>query len=164
VTPFAAPDRLAMATQMRRAVQIIERWAQRTVHRGTGTPLSPNETHLLSHLADEPAQRMSALADWQGVDRSTMSLQIRSLVQRGLAQRVPDPSDRRAAMVELSDEGRTALEEYVGRASQILERTVQGWPDEDLARFEQYLSRFAADLTATVEEEAAPPPDRSGGT
>lgn len=152
--PFTASDRIALASQMREAVQVIERWVQRTVHRGTGTLLSPNETHLLSHLAEDPGRRMSALADRQGVDRSTMSLQIRSLAQRGLVERTPDPTDRRASLIVLSEEGRTVLEEYVSRASQILERTVQGWSDEDLADFERYLSRFAADLTATVEEEA----------
>jgi DNA-binding MarR family transcriptional regulator len=154
VTPFAASDRIALAAQMRGAVQIIERWVQRTVHRGTGTLLSPNETHLLSHLAEGPAQRMSSLADRQGVDRSTMSLQIRSLVQRGLIERTPDPTDRRASLIALSEEGREVLEEYVARASQILERTVRGWSDEELERFEQDLSRFAADLTTTVVEEA----------
>lgn len=157
MTILEEPSRLAIATQMRRSVQTIERWIQRTVHRGTGTDLSPNEIHLLSHLADEPPQRMSALAERQGVDRSTMSLRIRTLVQRGLAQRLPDPTDRRATMVELSDEGREMFEEYIGRASRILERTVQEWSDADLAHFEHYLTRFAADLTTALEKESAGP-------
>lgn len=158
MTSHTVVERVALASQMRRAVQIIERWVQRTVHRRTGTELSPNETHLLSHLGDEPPQRMSTLAQWQGVDRSTMSLQIRSLVGRGLVQRVSDPTDRRAAMVSLTEEGESVLMEYVERAAQILERTVENWSDADLAQFERYLTRFAEDLSATVEEDIS---DRS---
>ena len=65
-------------------------------------------------------------------------------------ERTPDPTDRRASLIVLSEEGRRVLEEYVTRASQILERTVQGWSDEDLTDFERHLSRFAADLKRSL--------------
>ena len=155
--PSVESDRLALAAQMQGAVQIIERWLQRTVHRATGTHLSPNEIQLLSQLADSPGRRLSALADRQEVDRSTMSLQIRNLVQRGLVTRTPDPRDRRATLISLSSEGQEVLEEYLARAARILERTVRQWSGAELSRFERDLSRFAADLTATVEAEAARP-------
>lgn len=147
-------DRAVLALSMRQAVQAIERWAQRTVHRSTGTALSPNETHLLTRLADAPAQRLGALAQWQGVDRSTMSLQISSLAARELVHRVPDPTDRRATLIGLSEAGRTALDEFVARASRLLEETTAAWSDEDLAAFDGYLARFAADLSATLGDDA----------
>ena len=157
--PSPAPtpvDRTVLAAHMGAAVQAIERWARRTLHRDSGTSLSRNETHLLAHLATLPPQRMGELAQWQGVDRSTMSVQIRSLGERELVDRSPDPADRRASTVTLSAEGRAMLEKYLGRASQILELTFSGRSDQDLARFDGYLARFAADLGHGLADDQAP--------
>lgn len=151
----AGQDRSAVAAELRRAVAIIERWSKRTMHRHTGTELSPNETHLLTHLAASAPQRMGALADWQGVDRSTMTMQIGSLVDRGLAQRTPDPADRRATIIELTDHGSRTLEDYTGRASVILSSALDGWSDAELGRFSRDLGRFADDLQAALATNPA---------
>lgn len=147
-------DRTVLAARIGEAVQAIERWARRTLHRDSGTALSRNETHLLAHLATLPPQRMGELAQWQGVDRSTMSVQIRSLAARDLVERLPDPADRRATTVALSAAGRAALEDFVGPAAEILERTLADWSDEDIARFDGYLTRFAATLGAAAGDAA----------
>ena len=151
----AEQDRSTVASELRRAVAIIQRWSQRTMHRRTGTELSPNETHLLTHLAASAPQRMGTLADWQGVDRSTMTMQIGSLVDRGLAQRTPDPADRRATIIELTDHGTQTLEDYAGRASGILSDALEGWSDAQLGHFSRDLGRFADDLQAALANNSA---------
>lgn len=151
----AEQDRMAVASELRRAVATIHRWSQRTMHRRTGTELSPNETHLLTHLAASPPQRMGALADWQGVDRSTMTMQIGSLVDRGLARRTPDPADRRATIIDLTDHGAQILEHYSGRASAILSDALEGWSDAELGRFSRDLGHFADDLQAALAKDSA---------
>lgn len=151
----ATTDRSAVASELRRAVATIQRWSQRTLHRRTGTELSPNETHLLAHLAASPPQRMGAMAEWHGVDRSTMTMQIHSLVDRGLAQRTQDPADRRATIIELTDHGTQALQDYTGRASAILSDTLDGWSDADLERFSRDLGRFADHLQAALATNSA---------
>ena len=79
--------RASVARELRRTVAEIQRWTQRWLHRRTGTTLSPNETHLLGHLDTAGPQRMSGLAAWQNVDKSTMTMQIKSLVERGFVER-----------------------------------------------------------------------------
>lgn len=144
-------DRTLLAARMGEAVRMIERWTQRTLRRDSGTSLSRNETHLLGHLAAVPPQRIGDLAHRQGVDRSTMSVQIRSLAARGLVERLPDPTDRRATTVTLSAGGRAELEAFLRPAAEILEHVLADWSDEDVTRFDGHLARFAETLSATME-------------
>lgn len=146
-------DRLAPTLELWRTVQVIERWAQRTMHRRSGTTLSPNETHLLARLATEPSQRMSDLAQWQHVDRSTMTLQIGKLAERDLVRRVPDPRDGRAQLVELTDVGREQLDAFLSRSAEVLREAVAGWTDMELDRFGIDLQRFARDLDGILDEQ-----------
>lgn len=147
--------RAAVARELRRTVGAIQRGTQRWLHQRSGTSLSPVETHLLGHLQTEGPQRMSALAALQDVDSSTMTMQIKGLLRQGLVQRHADPSDRRAAIVELTEEGRAALEEYSSRASGILEESLADWSDEELLRFSGDLGRFASDLADAFERATA---------
>ena len=95
---------------------------------------------------------MSALAAWQNVDKSTMTMQVKTLLERGFVQRSPDPEDRRAVIVELTEAGREVLAAYADRASEILADSLEGWSDEDLSRFSRDLARFAGDLESALEQ------------
>lgn len=145
--------RASVARELRRTVAEIQRWTQRWLHRRTGTSLSPNETHLLGHLDTAGPQRMSGLAAWQNVDKSTMTMQIKSLVERGFVERRPDPADRRAAIADLTPAGRDVLAAYADRASAILSDALQDWTEEDLRRFSHDLARFAGDLEGALVQD-----------
>ena len=73
--------------------------------------LAQTDAWLLSHLAATGPARMSALAEWQAVDRSTMTAQVKRLERAGLARRHTDPTDRRASIVALTREGKAACDE-----------------------------------------------------
>ena len=65
---------------------------------------------IMCQLADEGPQRLGALAHAFGLDPSTITRQVQALEEIGLADRRTDPSDRRASILDLSDEGRDVLE------------------------------------------------------
>lgn len=66
--------------------------------------LSLTQLRLLGVLQDRQV-RISALADHLGLDRSTLSGLIDRAVARDLVIRLPDPDDRRATLVTVSDAG-----------------------------------------------------------
>jgi DNA-binding MarR family transcriptional regulator len=66
--------------------------------------LSLTQLRVLAILRDRRV-RMSALAAYLGLDRSTMSGLIERAEKRGLAARAPDPSDGRAVDVFLTRRG-----------------------------------------------------------
>ena len=102
---------------------------------------------LLFNLRDEP-RRVSEIAERVHLDISTVSRQVNALVGQGLVAKVADPSDGRAQMLTLTDEGRQMLIDVRARRNAWLAEVVTGWSDDDLATFDTLLTRFADDVEA----------------
>ncbi|MBV9166577.1 MAG: MarR family transcriptional regulator [Solirubrobacterales bacterium] len=77
---------------------------------------------LVRLAAESVSQRR--LASELGLSAGTVSLRIDRLVQRGLAERRPDPDDGRGALVSLTDRGRELFEacapEHLANAHELL--------------------------------------------
>lgn len=102
---------------------------------------------LLFNLHDEP-RRLSEVAERVHLDISTVSRQVSTLVAQGLVAKVADPSDGRAQMLTLTEEGQQMLIDVRARRNGWLAEVVTDWSDEDLATFDTLLSRFADDVEA----------------
>lgn len=133
------------------AITRLLRWASRPSVAGElagpeAADLSPTDLWLLDGVVRHGPVRMGDLASWQGVDKSTVTSQLRRLVDRGLVARDPSPSDRRVVLVRATGEGRR-LQESVSRAgARVLEEVVAGWTPEDRRAFATLFERFAGRL------------------
>ncbi|MGA4506822.1 MarR family winged helix-turn-helix transcriptional regulator [Propionibacteriaceae bacterium G1746] len=143
-------DRRVVAESLRTAVDTVLRWSTRGRHRAA-SGLSSTDVWLLDRLSTQGAARMSDLAAWQDVDRSTMTVQIARLVKRGLVERTHVPGDRRAVAVGLTERGRATLAMHLAEATSLLDAAVADWSDEDLAVFGSQLARFAASLERAID-------------
>jgi DNA-binding MarR family transcriptional regulator len=70
--------------------------------------------HLLAPLACGGAQTIRALAEAAGVAPPTATRALDGLERAGLVTRTPSATDRRCVMIELTPEGRAALEVSTG--------------------------------------------------
>ena len=70
------------------------------------------QVELLQSLAETAPARVGDLAGRLRLAPSTVSGLISQMINAGLIQRGTDPSDRRAAVVDLSDLGRTQLADW----------------------------------------------------
>lgn len=131
---------------LRRALGSVQRWS--THHRPRGTALTVTDVWLLERLAERPHTRMSDLAAWNRVDRSTITAHVKRLADAGWVARGADPADRRAVTAEITPEGRARLEAYCSAESEILTSLLGDWPDDDVAELTRLLTRFAAELDA----------------
>ena len=68
--------------------------------------IAPSHARALGVLDAEGAIRLRDLAERLRVAPRTVTEVVDVLAERGLAERKPDPDDRRATLVELTDEGR----------------------------------------------------------
>ncbi len=66
---------------------------------------------ILCLILDEGPQRLGTIAQTFTLDPSTITRQVQAVVNAGLAEKAVDPSDRRATLLSLTDEGRVAIEE-----------------------------------------------------
>jgi DNA-binding MarR family transcriptional regulator len=108
--------------------------------------LSPVAYSMLMALNDSGPQRASDLVEIFSVDKGAVSRQVQALLELGLIERSPDPEDRRAMILAISEEGHRRLDSIaVQRRSEVNERLV-GWTDDDLSSFVTTLSRYNAAL------------------
>jgi DNA-binding MarR family transcriptional regulator len=102
---------------------------------------------LLGRITDTGPVRLSELADWQEVDRSTMTTQVRRLEALGLVEREADPRDGRAVLVRATRAGATRHRRTKQTAHALYGELLADWSDEDL----DAAARAARRLTQTLE-------------
>lgn len=70
--------------------------------------IAPSHSRALGVLMQHQALRLSELSDHLHIAPRSATDVVDGLQQRGLIQRSPDPHDRRAMLVSLTDQGRRA--------------------------------------------------------
>ncbi|MCP2169899.1 MarR family winged helix-turn-helix transcriptional regulator [Goodfellowiella coeruleoviolacea] len=101
---------------------------------------------LLVHLNDTGAARAVDVVDRTGLDKSTVSRQLARLVELGLVERVADPSDGRARIVQLTEDGRRRLAEARTDRRRRLRSRLTSWSAEDMRTLSRLLGRLNDDL------------------
>ena len=106
---------------------------------------------ILCRLADHGPQRLGALAAAFGLDPSTITRQVQALEKAGLVHRRADDADRRASILDLTEEGRTVLEHTRRYRRERLEEVLADWPDSDRRELARLLTKANDSITALVE-------------
>jgi MarR family len=71
-----------------------------------------------------------------------VSRQVRSLLERGLLERRPDPDDRRGSLLAISDAGRAAYADYRRQRDAELAALLEPWPADERADLVRLLARL----------------------
>jgi len=82
-----------------------------TRHVASHGALSLTAALALGALNQEGPVRLTALAAAAGISQPSMTELVHRLERQGLALRVDDPKDGRAALVDITDAGRTLLDD-----------------------------------------------------
>lgn len=77
----------------------------------SGIGLTPGELRVLAQAARAGRVRQNRIAELIGVEAMTVSTYIDKLEAHGLIERLPDPGDRRAKLVVLTDAADGVLDE-----------------------------------------------------
>jgi DNA-binding MarR family transcriptional regulator len=116
---------------------------------------------LMFNLRDEP-RRVSEIAERVYLDVSTVSRHVSNLVALGLVTKVPDPDDKRAQVLTLTEDGQRMLVDLRERRNAWLDEVTSDWSERDLATFHRLLTRFADDVEAhPLFSPASPAKDAS---
>lgn len=124
-----------------------------------GTDLSPSGVHGLIEIGNTPDITAKRLSEELGLDKSTVSRLIRSLVEGGLVEELRSADDGRAKSLSLTSEGRRTLEAINVYAERQVRSAVMPLPGEALGTIVTGLETYAAALRASRsdEPEGAPP-------
>lgn len=121
-----------------------------------GSELSPTDAWLVRYLCERGPARMSVLAAWQGVDRSTITTQVSRLERAGLVVRQTDPTDRRALIVGPTPAGLEVHEANRAAATEVLTEILASWSDQEREHLVTSLDRFVAGVERFVDAGDAP--------
>lgn len=113
--------------------------------------LDPGTFPALHHLAAAGPSRQGPLADALGVDASTVSRQVRSLVESGLVEASRDPLDGRATVLAVTDAGRAFLVEHLRSRRATLQAATADFTPHERADLVRLLNKLAAALAAPKE-------------
>lgn len=126
-----------VALLLRRARAIHGRLASE-LHRG----LDGAAYGLLVLLDDAGPLRASDVVTRLGLDKSTVSRQVASLVDLGLVDRAADPDDGRAQVLSTSEEGHRRLSEIRDARRSRWETDLADWQTRDVATMAELLGRL----------------------
>ena len=113
--------------------------------------LSWTDAWLLGRITDTGPVRLSELADWQEVDRSTMTTEVRRLENLGLVERHSDPRDGRAVLVGATPAGAERHRQTKRTAHSLYEQVLADWSEDEL----RAAAKVARRLTETLERPKA---------
>jgi DNA-binding MarR family transcriptional regulator len=108
--------------------------------------LSPVAYSMLMALNDSGPRRASDLVDQFSIDKGAVSRQVQALLELDLIKRTPDPEDRRAAILAITDEGQRRLKKITHKRREEVRDRLAGWKTEELNDFVTALGRYNATL------------------
>jgi DNA-binding MarR family transcriptional regulator len=116
-----------------------------------GTGLTTARTHLLWVLQHSGPSNQQTLATALSVSPRNVTGLVDALEDGGYVVRRPHPTDRRATLVTLTEQGRQTMAGMVRDRQAIAARLVEGFDDDRLARLGADLDTIATRLHAMVE-------------
>ncbi|MEV8066560.1 MarR family transcriptional regulator [Streptomyces sp. NPDC085995] len=117
-----------------------------------GVPLDRAAVALLRQIADSEPQRPGELANRLGVEASHVTRTVQQLEKSGYVTRVPDPDDRRAQRIRLTEAGRDAIARIREVGARGMEAALSGWSAGELHQLATLFHRMVDDFVAYAKD------------
>ena len=134
-------DLLTLANDLRVACQRIAR----RVRFESTSDVAPHLFSVLVGLHNDGPQTPTQLAGRDSVSTPSMTRSVNCLADKGLVERLPHPDDGRQILVQLTDGGRTVIDQTIASRDTWMLHHIAGLAPDQLA-----LLRQAADLLSEV--------------
>src|SRR5262245_4990149 len=121
----------------------IMTFGRRLRSRSAEDGLDQASVFLLHHVLARGPLRLTELAKCLRLDGSTVSRHVKSLEDSGYLRRSADPLDRRAARVQLTEQGRALLDRAMDAKVELLDKAIADWPERDREALATLLFRLA---------------------
>jgi DNA-binding MarR family transcriptional regulator len=110
--------------------------------------IHPGHKLILLELETAGSSTQAQLAAASGYEPPTITLSVRQLEEAGLVVRRPSSTDRRATVVELSEQGRALLPKLKAVWRRVAEQTVAGLKSTTVDQLTDVLADLASSLSA----------------
>ncbi|MGW4871954.1 MarR family winged helix-turn-helix transcriptional regulator [Streptomyces chartreusis] len=118
-----------------------------------GVPLDRAAVALLRQVADSEPLRPGELAARLGVEASHVTRTVQQLQRTGYVTRVPDPQDRRAQRIELTESGRRAIVRVRDAGARGMQLALADWTPEELRQLATLFHRMVDDFLSYATDD-----------
>jgi DNA-binding MarR family transcriptional regulator len=144
---------VAIGRQFGRFFRNGERFYQSLRLEVPGRHLDRAAYHVLGRIAGGGPVRLSEIAGELCVDLSTVSRQVAALEADGLIRRTPDPSDRRASLLEATDAGSRLFTDQRAKWLAGLRALLADWTPTERQEFASLFARLNEAIVAPARQE-----------
>lgn len=158
------PEQELHRATLRALTRLMSQWSsldfQRRITAECGVSLDPAAVRALYGLGIAGGSaRPSDIADDLHLSRPSTSKLLARLAEAGLVERTPDPGDRRAARIALTDDGRRTYEQLFTAGVALLGGATAGWDEAEVRTLAALLTRFTDGLLTGPDPTAQTPAD-----
>lgn len=121
--------------------------------RGTGA--TAQQARLLLNLERMPDQNQTFYAERLEIEPITLCRMVDRMEESGLIERRPDPGDRRARQLHLTERSRGEIERIRGALAGLIETMLDGFSDAEQAQLGAMLTRISDNLSPAPQGLAA---------
>jgi DNA-binding MarR family transcriptional regulator len=143
--PTTTPQPLdaVAATRLRVVLGRLSRQL-RTTTAAADAGLTPTKISVLLGVDRRGRMRISELAEAEGLNPTMLSRTISTLVEAGLLDRVSDTGDRRAAWVQVTDDGHRLAERMRRERTDVVNHGIAGLAEADREILERAIPALEA--------------------
>ena len=107
---------------------------------------------LLHSLSLENKVRQESLIVQHGVDKAVMTRSLNSLMDKGLIEKVQDPSDRRAYLISLTKDGKNLKDSTKCILHDFNDKLLMDFSDSEKVQLFSYIDRLLENAILEFEE------------
>lgn len=113
------------------------------------------QARLLLNLERRPGRNQVFYAELLEIEPITLCRMVDRMEEAGLVARHPDPDDRRARLLHLTDRSSGEIARIRAALDGLIETLLDGFDEEEEAAFTAMLERISTNLSAPSKELAA---------
>ncbi len=123
---------------------------QRVREAGVTSP----QARLLLTLERYPGEKQTFYAERLEVEPITLCRMVDRMEEAELVERHPDPADRRARLLHLTDRSRSEIARIRQSMDGLIDTMLEGFAAEERAAFTAMMARISANLSRPAKEAA----------
>ena len=147
-TSATPPSDIPLGFLLADAQRLLRRRFERAAE-AEGLGLTASEARTLAYIAVYEGRRQTALADIMNVDPMTLVGYLDALEGKGLVERCPDPTDRRAKIVRPSATAAAMVERIRTLGRHVRESATDSLGEDDVAVLRRTLLQMIQNLSDT---------------
>ncbi|MGI9603737.1 MAG: MarR family winged helix-turn-helix transcriptional regulator [Acidimicrobiales bacterium] len=115
--------------------------------------LNLSQATLLAYVTDFGSSTQTQLAEMIGMGRAATGTMIDHLEQRGLLERLPDPTDRRVWLVAATAEGRDLVDRFYELDADLRQDLRKGISRRERQQLTELLDRLGTNIDLTSNNQ-----------